>query len=231
MRLSLLPLLPLIVASSAVGAQSAPDSISGDARFRSVNYEAGGIFQLPTSPDTVQTILLGQGEVIRSVILSNPAAYMVIVSGKGDSLSLRPNGPSTIAMMSIRTDARSYELELTAGSQSDAPAVVRFIYGALPKPAPQAADPSVQVDRARYRLSGSQALRPVSITDDGLKTYIAWKADQPMPAVFAVSDTGKEEMVDGYVRGGVFTLDRVLKTLVFRIDRERAAARRLIERE
>ena len=33
-------------------------------------------------------------------------------------------------------------------------------------------------------------------------------------------------MVDGYVRGGVFTIDRIYRTLIFRIDKEKAKARR-----
>jgi type IV secretion system protein VirB9 len=229
MRITFLVLAPLALLGSVARAQSVADNVAGDLRFRRVDYEAGGIVQLPTSPGTVQTVLFEQGEIIRSVILSNPRAYTVVVAEKGDNLTLRPNGPSAIAMMSVRTDARSYEIELTAGSGSDAPSVVRFFYNAVPANQGNV-DVAAMARRRPYHLSGSVALRPTSISDDGLKTYISWKPDQPLPAVFAISASGKEEMVDGYVRGGVFTIDRILEKLVFRMDDARAAARRGKER-
>jgi type IV secretory pathway VirB9-like protein len=75
-----------------------------------------------------------------------------------------------------------------------------------------------------YRLSGEKALRPAQITDDGTHTYILWDEDQPLPAVFAVNALGDEEMVDGYMRDGIFTIDRVHATLVFRYGKKRAKA-------
>lgn len=80
----------------------------------------------------------------------------------------------------------------------------------------------------RYRVSGEKALRPTQMSDDGEKTYLIWDADQALPAVFAVNDIGGEEIVDGYMRDGVFTIDRVYSKLVFRIDRKVAKAVRLL---
>lgn len=77
---------------------------------------------------------------------------------------------------------------------------------------------------ASYRLSGDNSLRPVQIGDDGVHMYIQWSADQALPAVFAVNPQGGEEMVDGYMREGVFTVDRVYPELIFRIDKKSAKA-------
>ena len=77
-----------------------------------------------------------------------------------------------------------------------------------------------------YRLSGEAALRPSRIGDDGERTYIEWGKYQSLPAVFGIGANGDEEVVDGYMREGVFTIDRVYTELVFRIDRKRAKARR-----
>lgn len=223
-------LLSCVLLAPAASAQTAPDGIGGDARFLTLNYGASGIFHIPTSPDTVQTVLFGQDEAIRSIILSDPGAYMVSVSGKGDSLTLRPNGPSSLAMMNVRTDARTYEIELVAGGRGSTPPVVRFAYGQSQRALPPRVEPS-QAKGFAYRLSGSGTLRPLSISDDGAKTYLEWKRDQAIPAVFAVGPSGKEEMVDGYMREGLFTIDRVHGELVFRIDRERAIARRTKKRD
>jgi type IV secretion system protein VirB9 len=89
-----------------------------------------------------------------------------------------------------------------------------------------ATDPSMS---GRYQLTGASELRPVQIADDGTHTYIVWSPDQALPAVFALSAVGTEEMVDGYMRNDVFTIDRVHKKLVFRIDSKLAKAERVGE--
>ena len=47
-----------------------------------------------------------------------------------------------------------------------------------------------------------------------------------MPAVFGIGPTGQEEVVNGHMRGSLFTIDRVYGELVFRIDKARAEAHR-----
>ena len=83
-------------------------------------------------------------------------------------------------------------------------------------------------EQGRYRLSGTESLRPVAIGDDGQRTYIEWSADQQLPAVFALKAFGEEEMVDGYMRGQTYTIDRVIPRLIFRVNRTRAEARRIV---
>lgn len=96
-----------------------------------------------------------------------------------------------------------------------------------------AGEPAVLADATdptmtgRYQLTGATELRPVQIADDGTHTYIVWSPDQALPAVFAVSTVGTEEMVDGYMRNDVFTIDRIHQQLVFRIDKAFAKAERV----
>jgi type IV secretory pathway VirB9-like protein len=80
---------------------------------------------------------------------------------------------------------------------------------------------------AAYRLSGEKSLRPARIGDDGTHMYLEWDEEQALPAVFALNALGEEEMVDGYMRSGVFTIDRVHQDLVFRIGKKRAQAKRV----
>lgn len=80
-----------------------------------------------------------------------------------------------------------------------------------------------------YKLSGEKSLRPSRIGDNGVHTYIEWSEDQALPAVFAVNALGEEEMVDGYMRQDIFTIDRVHQRLVFRIGKKLAKAERVID--
>jgi type IV secretion system protein VirB9 len=94
-------------------------------------------------------------------------------------------------------------------------------------PVPPATGVTMPPAEGRYRISGERALRPAQIGDDGVHTYIIWTEEQALPAVFAISPTGTEEMVDGYMRQGIFTIDRIHQKLVFRIDKKAAKAERI----
>ncbi|MDE2595687.1 MAG: TrbG/VirB9 family P-type conjugative transfer protein [Sphingomonadales bacterium] len=89
--------------------------------------------------------------------------------------------------------------------------------------APPSAEPAPPA-MTTYRLSGAALLRPSRIGDDGVHTYIEWPEDRPLPAVFALNAHGDEEMVDGYMRGGLYTIDRINPRLVFRLDKAKAQA-------
>lgn len=87
-----------------------------------------------------------------------------------------------------------------------------------PQPAEQEA--------SAWQIKGDRTIRPTRVSDDGLRTYLEWRPEQSLPAVFAIGATGAEEVVDGYMRGTVFVIDRVHERLVFRIDGDKAIATR-----
>lgn len=219
----------LIVLAAPALAQPGGD----DPRFRTFAFEAGRIYHIPTTPQSVQTVLFAPGEQIRTVIVSDPAAYQVTVGASGDTLALRAMSSVALAAVSVRTDQREYQLELApaVGDASKAPQVVRFSLGAAVGTAPAIPTPPPMLrPDVHYRFKGSVALRPETIGDDGAKTYISWAPAQPIPAVFAVGPSGNEEMVDGYFRAGRFTIDRVHDRLVFKLDREMTRVERIAGR-
>lgn len=234
MRQSRAMLVTLALAAASMPpaiAQVSTNGVSTDPRFLSVQYSERGVIHLSTAPETIQTVLFAPGEVIRSVLLTNPAAYAVTISGTGDSLALASKGLSVNVVMSVQTALRSYEFELTPGSAASAPNIVRFSYaGKLALP-PRPIESIVQTPGITYKISGSTDIRPSLVRDDGDKTYVVWRDDQPIPAVLAIGPGGKEEMVDGYFRGGIFTIDRVYRQIVFRIDNKIAEARREVRQK
>ncbi len=202
-----------------VAAQSGPDG-----RIARLEAGVGARLRLPTFDDTPQAILFARGERIQSVAVSDPAAYVFGLSGTGDSMTLKPAGPSTLATMRVDTDRASYDFDLIPASAAETPQVVQIVAAAPLAPAPQPARPT---ERGEYAQSGDPLLRPSLISDDGNKTYLQWLEDQSMPAVFGIGPSGNEEMVEGYMRGGTFTIDRVYDQLIFRIDNKKASAKRL----
>lgn len=86
-------------------------------------------------------------------------------------------------------------------------------------------------DATTYKLSGNRGVQPRAIHDDGLRTYIQWGQAQSIPAVFGVDEHGREQLVNGFMRDGTFTIDRVYARLVFRIDDASASARRSVRKK
>jgi type IV secretion system protein VirB9 len=133
--------------------------------------------------------------------------------------------------MTVVTDVRVYLFDLIPlyGPSADMAYTVRFRY---PTPGGEAAEEAALEDAVagRYRLSGTRALRPSRISDDGRHTYIEWPRDRALPAVYAVDAAGQEALVNGMMREDLFVIDAVVPRLAFRIDRQVARAVRVAER-
>ena len=134
---------------------------------------------------------------------------------------MRADGAATLL---VDTSLRRYEFDLATGEGLAAAYLVRFVD---PRGSPSAAATAARPMTGEYRLTGDRTLQPSRIGDDGQRTYLEWDEHQSLPAVFGIGANGEEEVVDGYMREGVFTIDRVYGELVFRIDRKRAKARRV----
>ncbi|KLI63007.1 hypothetical protein AAV99_12035 [Aurantiacibacter marinus] len=197
-------------------------------RLQTVQWEDGLDVLLTVMPSTGVTVMLETGERIERVTLSNPADFDVRVSPEGNSLLLLPNGADIAGTMMVDTDRRSYPFTVRTGEGLTAAYLVRFTYGSTPVAVRSVSADTQAVSSANwsYNLRGDSEVRPQSVRDDGMRTYITYDPDQALPAVFAIGQTGDEEMVNGHMRGDVFVIDRVYSELVFRLDEERVRARR-----
>lgn len=218
--------------ATAAIAQIAPVPGVDDPRLQTVAYDPSRPVRLVAFPGANLTVMLLPGDSIGRVVLSDQGAFDVRVTATGDSLNILPLRPDANATLLVEGAQRRYEFDLDTGEGLAAAYVVRFV-GSPEFPAPAAAqgvapptfDPALWT--GVYRLTGEKTLRPSRIGDDGERTYIEWAANQSLPAVFGIGASGQEEVVDGYMRDGVFTIDRVYSELVFRIDKLRVRARRV----
>jgi type IV secretion system protein VirB9 len=237
-------LLALAGLAAPLWAQVSPTPAFDDPRLQTVAYDPARPVRLVAFPDASLTVVLLPDDPIERVVVSDPLAFDARPLEANDSLSLRALRENASATLLVDTQLRRYEFELATGSGLAAAYLVRFIGSgpataslqqapALPPP-PMAPMPPVALTAqvptdmvGEYRLSGERSLQPSKIGDDGTRTYLEWDAYQSLPAVFGIGFNGEEEVVDGYMRGGVFTIDRVYGELVFRVDKKRARARRL----
>lgn len=221
--------LPLALMGAAASWSAAPAWSQADDRIAELRAEEGAPLVLNTALLTAQTILFPAGEQIIDVIVSEPAAYETGVSLEGDSLVLVPASEIVFARLTVETEAGRYDFDLIPVDTGAAPLVVQVAHTGSAVPLPPDIAQEVPPDTGQYRLSGERNLRPAAISDDGEKTFLSWHDGQAMPAVFGIGPSGEEEMVEGYMRGGFYTIDRTYGELVFRIDKKKAKASRRTE--
>jgi type IV secretion system protein VirB9 len=213
----------LALACCASAQSLAAEPLDGDGRVVTVAYRDGETIALRTAIGNGLAIVFAPGERIVEFNAEDPAAFELSPSGSADSLLVRTLRQPAGSRLTVRTDLRSYVFALDVGPPETASYAVRFDFG----PQRPASAARVVAAAGQYKLSGTKALRPSRIDDDGARTYLEWAPEQLLPAVFALNELGGEEMVDGYMRGGIYTIDRVNRVLVFRIDRKSAKAERI----
>lgn len=221
-----LALAALIAAPLAAQTYPLPDIDSP--RIQTAAWDEGEEIVLTALPDTTLTVMLEPGEVIRRATVTGDSAWQVTVSAETDSFQVKGGAGAAPTTLQIDTDYRRYDFRLEADVSLQAAYLVRIVYGAGPRstsPLTAGPEPIENLDFT-YRLRGDRSVRPASIRDNGEKTVIEYAPGQALPAVFAIGPTGDEEVVDGYMRGDRFVIDRVHERLVFRIDKEKATARR-----
>jgi len=218
----------LAALATPVAAQLAPSPSFDDPRIQTVVYQPGAPIRLVSFPDSSLKLLFHSGETIERVVLSDGSAFEASVVGYGDAIELTPQRGDASASMRVETNLRVYEFNLDTGEGLAAAFMVRMVPGQDQPAAAHAPAPDATI--TNYRLSGDREIRPDSIFDDGIRTYIEWHPDRALPAVFGVGPDDDEEVVAGFMREGVFVVDRIYPELVFRFNKERAKARRQVER-
>jgi type IV secretion system protein VirB9 len=222
-RLAILLALTGAVFAHPAAAQVSPVPGPGDARIQTVMYDPDQVVLLRVSTGYQLTLEFAPDERIENVAVGDSGAWQITPNKRGDHLFIKPTTNSVITNLTVITDARTYVFELAPGSGMVPAYTIRFEY---PKP-PVAAPDSVALEAGRYKLTGAEALRPDAISDDGLKTYIIWRPEQTLPAVFVIDRDGRETLADGAMRDGRYVLDSVNDRLIFRFDKKLASAQRV----
>jgi type IV secretion system protein VirB9 len=220
----LLGLLALIAAVPA-SAQLRPAPGTGDPRIQTVMYDPDQVVQLQVSIGYQLAVEFAPDERIETVAVGDSGAWQVTPNKRGDRLFIRPAQGGVTTNMTVVTDARAYNFELSSGYGGPQAFTVRFQYP--PAPAETAATGQPTAGAGRYKVSGAKVIQPDAISDDGMKTYIIWRADQTLPAVFKIGRDGKETLADGGMRDGRYVLDSIANRLVFRLDNQIASAVRV----
>jgi type IV secretion system protein VirB9 len=227
MKIALLLAVSLGVALPAT-AQVRPQPGPGDPRLQTVAYDPNQVVELTVGTGYQLTIELAADEHIENVAVGDSNAWQVTADKRGDHLFIKDLAPVTTNMV-VLTDARRYAFDLTPSSGSGGAYLLHFTYPAASANAADAAA-SAEPVMVRYFMSGSKLLRPTDIVEDGVHTYLTFPADQPLPAVFMVDRLGRETLINGAMRDGKYVIDAIAPELIFKLDKEQAVAKRVVEK-
>lgn len=213
------------LASAPLAAQVRPQAEpGGDPRIQSVAYAPDQVILLEGAPGYQITLELSPDERVETVAVGDSSSWQVSANRRGDLLFIKALAAAAATNMTVITNVRTYNFDLAPVGSTQMAYTIRFRY---PPPAAAEEDSSDDAVEGRYRLGGDKALRPSEISDDGVHTFIRWPRERALPAVYMVTDSGSEMLVNGMMReDDLFVIDSVQRKLVFRIDGDVATATR-----
>lgn len=204
-------------------AQTYPQPGEGDPRIQTVQYDPTQIIRLSVAPGLQTLVELSPGENIQTIGVGDSAAWAVSAGKRGDFFFVKNVSANAMTNMSVITAARIYNFELWPPSGYGDPNTyhLKIVYPSKPQT-------NVAVNIApnfEYRLSGSKAILPSSVYQEGARTILHWPAAAEIPGIFSV-ENGNEALVNGEMQDGRFVIAGTPEKLIFRLDRDIAYATR-----
>lgn len=120
-------------------AQELP-SLPADSRIKLLPYDESDIYTIPTKYGYQTSIVFAAGEVIDTISVGDRTLWQIIPSG--NRLFIRPMQESVTTNMTVLTDKRSYQFDLTSvgieDKNTDIVYVAKFVYPDPRRAAPPA---------------------------------------------------------------------------------------------
>ncbi|SFX98284.1 type IV secretion system protein VirB9 [Paracoccus pantotrophus] len=199
-------------------------------------WSEGALYQVYAAPGQITDIALEHGEVLSgegSIAAGDTARWIIgdTESGSGASrrvhVFVKPTREDISTNLVISTDRRVYMIELRAREALYMPSV-SWTYPAQPggKRQPAVAAPLIPAPAARnYRYGlqvegASPPWRPVSVFDDGRRTYVVFPrgiAQGEMPPLFVLGPDGEAQIVNSRTHGNVLIVDRIFAAAELRL--------------
>jgi type IV secretion system protein VirB9 len=215
---------------AAYGQQQADPDISKprDPRIRVIDFDPDQIYSVTGHTGYQMTIEFEPGEKIETVGIGDSSGWQVTPNGNATLLFLKPMGVLADTNMSLVTNKRRYNLELSSrsGTKVNKNAIIHVLRFRLPVSPPvlTSALPNenliTQIPQdmwnRNYRFEGSKELVPEEVFDDGRYTFIRFAENLETPAIFAVSGAEDENLVNSNLRGKYVMIDRVSSQIVLR---------------
>ena len=221
-------LLWVSVASAAV----VPQSGQGDPRIQITPYDPNEVVVVRAVLGYQISIEFDPYERIENVAVGDALGWQITPNRKADLLFVKPMQQTPATNMTVITNLRRYNFELSVRRpprRKNDPSVIyalRFLY---PTPAPLVAvvepppapPPPQDVNHA-YSYQGVDSVLPARVFDDGRMTYFKFREGQDYPAIFIQDPGGGESIVNSFTREGFIVVDRVAPAFILRRGKDKA---------
>ncbi len=219
-RISALGVVLALGLTTPALASESPRPGAVDARIRTVGYDPDQVVRLRGYLGNALTLEFAEDERIENVSTGDALGWQITPNKRANLLFLKPIDRAANTNMTVITDRRRYNFELSvapSGAARDELAyAVRFTYPP-PPPAPVllAAEPAAPPEpdprdwNFAYAWEGARGLIPSKVWDDGRATFFQWPEGVTLPTVFAVGGDGRERLVNMTVRGKSFVVEEV----------------------
>ncbi len=222
--------LSLIGLSGSIAyAASDSRSLPVDHRVHVISYQPDQVYKMDGHYRYQSAIEFEKDEEIRTISMGDSSAWMINPSG--NRLFLKPIEQDATTNMTVLTNKRVYLFELHAREASDINDsnmvfIMRFIYNDKAENLGRNAldsvpDPDNEADKSKYNfnytISGSDAVAPLRIFDDGEFTYFQFpNKNTDVPAFFWVDNDNNENVINYRTRGDYIVVERVAARLTLR---------------
>lgn len=216
-------ILVMALLASAAHAQVYPQPGDGDPRLQTVQYEPSQIIRLTVASGLQTLVELAPGENIQTIGVGDSIAWQVTASKRGDFFFVKNVSAANMTNLSVVTAARVYNFELVPADRYNAisPYHLRITF-----PVKDEETKTAETQLAySYRLSGTRAIRPTRIYQEGTRTILEWSDSRDMPGIF-IEENGSETLVNGEMQEGRFVIPGAPAKIIFRLDRKTAYAQR-----
>ena len=201
-------------------------ALPGDSRLRVITYNPNAVHEYTGYYDYQASILLGEGEEVKTISMGNPAGWQMVPSGRRLFLKPIADDPNNATTnMLLITNKRTYHFILKAAEVGDEgindPNLVwetNFVYpdddnGIVQSGSGNTAGPDLSEPEKynfSYSISGSEYISPVRVFDDKEFTYFQFqKKNAEIPAFFLVDAEGKEALINYRIEGNYVVIERV----------------------
>lgn len=229
-----LPLLSVLLASTAGRAEVGTVPSASDARIQTVRFTGDNVIRIAAAEGIVTTIELSKKEEIKDFAMGDRDAWHAAITG--NLFVMKPKDVKADTNLTIFTNRRSYlfQLKTTSRTARDVAYWVRLQYPEQDASTPEALAQAKREAEGKqmnadlkasgyegvlnydYWIVGPQELQPLSMHDNGRQTFLLFSAANPLPAAFVIEPDGTESLVDYHVEEDTMVLHRVVQRIILR---------------
>lgn len=205
----------------AAFAEATPRPGRTDARIRDVTYNRDNVTAIDASYGTSTMIQLQSDEKIETLALGDAIAWKVEPNRKGDIIFVKPVEKNAQSNLNVVTSKRVYIFLLRSNTRPvqgqtfavrfrfpDDEADTRLLAAAKERAAyPNLKALNIANANSAYGYKGASANKPVTIFDDGTKTWFRFEGETP--AIYIVDGDRNENLVNLRTEGPYVVVDKV----------------------